>query len=67
MLDLEQVRLIVNLDDLRDYDRTYADGSVDIGVSVRPELMIDCCFSLPHTCQLSTLRCCSLYKRCMIQ
>ncbi|OCF31031.1 minichromosome maintenance protein 3 [Kwoniella heveanensis BCC8398] len=26
MLDLEQVRLIVNLDDLRDYDRTYADG-----------------------------------------
>ncbi|KAK4686427.1 DNA replication licensing factor MCM3, partial [Tremellales sp. Uapishka_1] len=26
MLDLEQVRLIVNLDDLRDYDRVYADG-----------------------------------------
>ncbi|WWC93896.1 hypothetical protein V866_000733 [Kwoniella sp. B9012] len=26
MLDLEQVRLIVNLDDLRDYERTYADG-----------------------------------------
>jgi DNA replication licensing factor MCM3 len=26
MLDLEQVRLIVNLDDVRDYDRTYADG-----------------------------------------
>ncbi|ORY32621.1 MCM2/3/5 family-domain-containing protein [Naematelia encephala] len=26
MLDIEQVRLIVNLDDLRDYDRTYADG-----------------------------------------
>jgi DNA replication licensing factor MCM3 len=28
MLDLNQVRLIVNLDDLRDYDRTYADGYV---------------------------------------
>lgn len=26
MLDIEQVRLIVNLDDLRDYDRSYADG-----------------------------------------
>ena len=26
MLDNEQVRLIVNLDDLRDYDRVYADG-----------------------------------------
>ncbi|WOO85896.1 DNA replication licensing factor mcm3 [Vanrija pseudolonga] len=26
MLDLEQNRLIVNLDDLRDYDRSYADG-----------------------------------------
>ena len=26
MLDMEQVRLIVNLDDLRDYDRSYADG-----------------------------------------
>lgn len=26
MLDLEQQRLIVNLDDLRDYDRSYADG-----------------------------------------
>jgi len=26
MLDIEQVRLIVNLDDLRDYDRAYADG-----------------------------------------
>ncbi len=28
MLDNEQVRLIVNLDDLRDYDRVYADGWV---------------------------------------
>ena len=28
MLDHEQVRLIVNLDDLRDYDRAYADGYV---------------------------------------
>jgi DNA replication licensing factor MCM3 len=28
MLDNEQVRLIVNVDDLRDYDRTYADGCV---------------------------------------
>lgn len=26
MLDNEQVRLIVNLDDVRDYDRVYADG-----------------------------------------
>lgn len=26
MLDNEQVRLIVNLDDLRDYDRSHADG-----------------------------------------
>ena len=26
MLDNEQVRLIVNVDDLRDYDRSYADG-----------------------------------------
>ncbi|GMK54294.1 hypothetical protein CspeluHIS016_0108800 [Cutaneotrichosporon spelunceum] len=26
MLDMEQQRLIVNLDDLRDYDRSYADG-----------------------------------------
>ena len=28
MLDNEQVRLIVNIDDLRDYNRTYADGWV---------------------------------------
>jgi DNA replication licensing factor MCM3 len=28
MLDIEQVRLIVNLDHLRDYDRSYADGYV---------------------------------------
>lgn len=28
MLEIEQVRLIVNLDDLRDYDRVYADGWV---------------------------------------
>ncbi len=26
MLDRGEVRLIVNLDDLRDYDRSYADG-----------------------------------------
>jgi DNA replication licensing factor MCM3 len=26
MLDIEQVRLIVNLDHLRDYDRSFADG-----------------------------------------
>jgi DNA replication licensing factor MCM3 len=26
MLRLEEVRLIVNLDDLRDYNRDYADG-----------------------------------------
>jgi DNA replication licensing factor MCM3 len=30
MLDNNQNRLIVNLDDLRDYDRTMADGSVSI-------------------------------------
>jgi hypothetical protein len=28
MLRKEEVRLIVNLDDLRDYNREYADGSV---------------------------------------
>jgi DNA replication licensing factor MCM3 len=33
MLDNEQVRLIVNLDDLRDYEREYADGYV-----ITPEL-----------------------------
>ena len=32
MLDVEQVRLIVNLDDLRDYDRTYADGWVSLPI-----------------------------------
>lgn len=31
MLDNEQVRLIVNIDDLRDYDRAYADGWVAAG------------------------------------
>jgi hypothetical protein len=35
MLDNEQVRLIINLDDLRDYDRSYADGCVTEGVFVR--------------------------------
>lgn len=39
MLDLEQVRLIVNLDDVRDYDRTYADGWVDTENYLTP----DCC------------------------
>lgn len=30
MLRLEEVRLIVNLDDLRDYNRDYADGYVHL-------------------------------------
>ncbi|EIW70928.1 hypothetical protein TREMEDRAFT_28916 [Tremella mesenterica DSM 1558] len=38
MLDNEQVRLIVNLDDLRDYDRTYADGLLLQPTSYLPAL-----------------------------
>ncbi|KAK8864170.1 hypothetical protein IAR55_001416 [Kwoniella newhampshirensis] len=38
MLDMEQVRLIVNLDDLRDYDRTYADGLLLQPTSYLPAL-----------------------------
>nr|XP_018263376.1 minichromosome maintenance protein 3 [Kwoniella dejecticola CBS 10117]OBR85534.1 minichromosome maintenance protein 3 [Kwoniella dejecticola CBS 10117] len=38
MLDLEQVRLIVNLDDLRDYERSYADGLLLQPTSYLPAL-----------------------------
>lgn len=40
MLDNNQNRLIVNLDDLRDYDRTMADGSVPISNNMRTRLNI---------------------------
>ncbi|KAL7421554.1 MCM DNA helicase complex subunit [Cryptotrichosporon argae] len=38
MLDLEQVRLIVNLDDLRDYNREFADGLLLQPTSFLPAL-----------------------------
>jgi DNA replication licensing factor MCM3 len=39
MLDNEQVRLIVNLDDLRDYNREYANGCADRSLPA-PRLMV---------------------------
>jgi len=53
MLDNEQVRLIVNLDDLRDYDRAYADG----WVLWRIELTKVCCYNRHLICPLSMRLC----------
>jgi hypothetical protein len=44
MLDNEQVRLIVNIDDLRDYDRAYADGWV--AAALLMIVVTDVCSSL---------------------
>lgn len=50
MLDLEDVRLIVNLDDLRDYDRSYADGYVNEDGNLL--LMVICSLLLQPTSYL---------------
>jgi DNA replication licensing factor MCM3 len=38
MLDMEEVRLIVNLDDLRDYNRAYADGLLETPMEFLPAI-----------------------------